>query len=116
MKQMKWNPLGLLVLLSILSVLGFLTENRGYLGFLGFLAYIRYFRVIPDECFWQNVKNAATIAFMLQLLSLIPAVFACFFFAQVENIVPTAFAWCFTASLIAFSVALVTFEKKENEV
>lgn len=111
----RFNPLGLLSLLMVLSVLGLLTENKGFFGFVGFAAYLRYFRVIPDEGFWENVKHASTIAFLLQVLLLIPTMVASYFFIDIENFVALALATCFTAAFITFSIALVYFEWKENQ-
>lgn len=111
----KWNPVGLLSLLSLFSIFGLLTGNKGFFGFLGFLAYLRYFRVIPDEGFWENIKNASMLAFFAQIVLLIPVILVCYLFFEVQNIAGIAFASSFAGGFIVFSVALAYFEWKEQE-
>ncbi len=112
MKQV--NYLGFLSLLSLIAVLGWKSENSGLFGFLGFLYFIRYFRVIPDELFLLNVQRAATVAFMLGMISLVPSMFLCSAAWNTSSAIPAAFAMSFVVSAFSFTFSLVGMEWKEQ--
>lgn len=111
----KINYLGLLSLLSLIAVLGWKTDETGLYGFLGFLYYVRYFWVIPDELFLSNVKKTATLAFFVEMLSLILFMFICSFLYNINQAIPMAFGLSFATSIIVFSIALVVYEWKERK-
>lgn len=71
----KLNYLGFLSLLALIAVLGWTTGNTGLYGFLGFAYYFRYFWVIPDELFLLTVQKSATLAFMAEMILLVPFMF-----------------------------------------
>ncbi len=110
----KINYLGFLSLLALLAVLGFWTENRGFFGFFGFAYYLRYFWVIPDEFFLLNTQKAATFAFMTEMISLVPLMFACFCTYGAVRAVPAAFGLSFAAAILAFTAALIILEWRER--
>lgn len=109
------NYLGFLSLLALIAVLGWTTENEGLYGFLGFAYYLRYFWVIPDEFFRLNVQKAATFAFMAEMISLVPFMFACSLLFGAVKAVPTAFGLSYAAAILAFTVALLALEWKEQK-
>ncbi|MBU5626284.1 DUF3796 domain-containing protein [Oscillibacter sp. MSJ-2] len=109
------NYLGFLSLLALIAVLGWTTENEGLYGFLGFAYYLRYFWVIPDEFFRLNVQKAATFAFMAEMISLVPFMFACSFLFGAVKAVPTAFGLSYAAAILAFTAALLALEWKEQK-
>ena len=107
----KVNYLGFLSLLALISVLGLRTENTGLFGFFGFAYYLRYFWVVPDEFFLLNVQKAATFAFMAEMLSLVPCMFACI---CVYGAVRAAFGLSFAVAILAFTMALAVLEWRER--
>lgn len=111
----KINYLGFLSLLALIAVLGWKTENAGFFGFFGFAYYIRYFWVIPDEFFLLNVQRAATFAFMAEMISLVPFLFACVFLYGASGAVPVAFGLSFAAAIFAFTGALTILEWRERK-
>ena len=113
MKQ-KINYLGLLSLLALIAVLGWRTGNRGLYGFFGFAYYLRYFWVFPDEFFRLNVQRAATAAFMTEMLSLVPLLFACTYLFGGRKGVPPAFGLSFAAGVFLFTAMLLFLEWKEQ--
>lgn len=110
---MKVNKLGFLSLLALLALLGLVTRNAGYYGFFGFLVYLRYFWVVPDELFQRNVDRAASIGFFTGLGATASAVVVCAlgsdFFSPAVG-----FAIGFVLGVIAFTLALVVIEMKEQ--
>lgn len=108
------NYLGFLSLLSLIAILGWTTKNTGLYGFLGFAYYLRYFRVIPDELFKLNVQKAATFAFMLEMVLLVPFMFVSTWLHGAGNPVPTAFALSFVVAVFAFTGALLVLEWREQ--
>lgn len=113
MKQI--NYLGFLSLLSLIAVLGLTTDNNGLFGFFGFIYYIRYFWVIPDELFRLNFQKAATFAFMAEMISLVPFMFLCNYLYESARAVPMAFGLSFAAAILAFTIALILLEWKEQK-
>lgn len=109
------NYLGFLSFLSLIALLGWKSGNTGLYGFLGFLYFARYFRVIPDELFLLNVQRSATAAFLLGMLSLVPAMFSYSAFCNISAAVPMAFALSFAVSAFAFTFTLVGLEWKERK-
>lgn len=111
MKQ-KANYLGFLALLSLIAILGLLTDNKGWFGFLGFLYYIRYFWVIADEGFIMYVKNAATKAFFVQLISLLPLLLV-LGLKNYYNYIETSFGISFAIGIFVFTISITYSEYKE---
>lgn len=111
----KINYLGLLSLLALIGILGLVTENNGLFGFWGFAYYLRYFWVIPDEFFRLNVQKAATFAFMAEMISLVPFMFGCTCLYGAERAVPMAFGLSFGVVILAFTLALMVLEWKEQK-
>ncbi len=109
------NYLGFLSLLALIAILGWTTENDGLYGFFGFAYYVRYFWVIPDEFFRLNVQKSATFAFMAEMISLVPFMFACSYIYGVTKAVPTAFGLSFAVTIFAFTAALCVLEVKERK-
>nr|WP_296487298.1 DUF3796 domain-containing protein [uncultured Acetatifactor sp.] len=114
-KKHTFNYLGLLSLLALIAVLGIVTENTGLYGFFGFAYYLRYFWVIPDEFFRFHVQKAATVAFMTEMVSLVPFMFVCAGIYGSIKAVPTAFGLSFAAAIFAFTVVLMILEAKERK-
>lgn len=85
------------------------------MSYLGFLYYIRYFTVIPDELFQQNLQKAATTAFLIEVVALVPLLFGCFLFYPLERALPVAFALSFAVAVIVFSILLTVLEWREQE-
>lgn len=110
----KINYLGFLSLLALIAILGCVTENKGLFGFFGFAYYLRYFWVVPDEFFKQNVQRAATFAFMMEMVSLVPFMFICTCFFGATKAVPLSFGLSFAVVILAFTVALMVLEWKER--
>lgn len=111
----KMNYLGFLSLLALIAILGWTTDNTGLYGFFGFAAYLRYFWVVPDEFFRLNVQKAATAAFLAEMISLVPFMFACAYLYSGSKAVPTAFALSFGVTILTFTIALVVLEWKEQK-
>ena len=111
----KFNYLGLLSLLALIGILGFITPNKGFIGFLGFGYYVRYFLVIPDECFRQMVQKAATLAFMSEMLVLLPLMYLLVFLSNSTDAPKLAFAVVMVVSYFTFTFSLVFFEWKEQQ-
>lgn len=109
------NYLGFLSVLSLIAILGWCTDNPGLYGFFGFFYYIRYFWVIPDELFRLNVQKAATFAFMMEMLSLVPFVFLCAFILDGTRAVPVSFGLSFAVAVVAFTLSLTVLEWKERK-
>ncbi len=109
------NYLGFLSLLSLIGILGLTTENTGLYGFFGFAYYIRYFWVIPDECFRFHVQKAATFAMMSEMISLVPFMFVCTYIYGATKAVSTAFGLSFAVAILAFTVALIVLEWREQK-
>ena len=108
---MYFNKLGLFSILALLGFLGFWTENKGFFGFFGFAAYLSYFNVLPDELFWQNVQKAATTAFFIQMLSLLPICLgATLLGIRGSQIAGVAFASSFSIGVIIFTLYLIWME------
>lgn len=112
--QKNINYLGFLSLLSLIAILGITTDNSGLFGFLGFAYYLRYFWVIPDEFFKLNVQKAATFAFMLELISLVPFMFVCTYIFDAKKAVPMSFGLSFAVVIFAFTIILMVLEWKER--
>ena len=111
----KINYLGFLSLLALIAILGLITDNNGLYGFFGFAYYLRYFWVIPDEFFQLNVQKAATFAFMSEMISLVPFMFACTYIYGAAKAVPTAFGLSFAVTIFVFTIALIILEWKERK-
>lgn len=111
----KINIIGFLSLLSLVAFLGKTTGNTGWYGFLGFLYYFRYFWVIPDEAFISNIRKAATSAFLLEMIALVPSMFICSFLLESNRFVPTAFGICFAVAMFSFTMILAALEWKEQQ-
>lgn len=111
----KINFLGFLSLLSLIAILGLVSDNTGLYGFFGFIYFIRYFWVIPDELFLLNVQKSATIAFMLGMISLVPAMFTCSVIYNISAAEPAAFALSFIVSAFSFTFSLIGMEWKERK-
>ncbi|HEX2946140.1 MAG TPA: DUF3796 domain-containing protein [Clostridia bacterium] len=109
---MKINKLGFLSLLSLLGILGIIVY-RPLSGFFGFAYYIRYFFVKPDEMFQQNVRKAASIGFFSGVAATGLAIAAYFL---LPTVIPrnVALASCYIVSMFSFTIALVSFEIKEQ--
>lgn len=114
MKKKRINYLGFLSFLALIAVLGYCTENTGLYGFLGFLYYIRYFRVIPDELFRQNTQKAATVAWISELLILVPLMFICNAVYDPSKAIRTAFGLSFAVAIFIFTIVLMILEYKES--
>ncbi len=110
----KINYLGFLSLLSLIAVLGWWTENTNLYGFFGFAYYLHYFWVIPDECFLLNVQKAATLAFMSEMVSLVPFMFACVFAFGAVEAIPAAFGLSFAVTILVFTSAIIVLEWREQ--
>ncbi len=106
------NPLALLSVLSLLAILAPVCHNNGMYGFLGFLVYLPYWRVLPDEMFLLNLRRAAASAFLAQMLVLAGALPACVLW--LHQPIGAAFAACFAAGVIWFSLHLSWLEWKEQ--
>lgn len=102
-------------MLALIAILGWLTENKGLYGFFGFAYYFRYFRVIPDEFFRLNVQKAATFAFMLEMIMLVPFMFVYTSIYGTAKAVPISFALSFAVTVLAFTIALIFLEWKERK-
>lgn len=109
----KINYLGFLSLLSLISILGIITDNRGLFGFLGFISYASYFKVIPDELFMDNLYKSCTMAFLLQVIVLVPLIFINYYFSWYENFVLGAMGMSFVVGLIAFTLKLYMLQIRE---
>ena len=109
------NYLGFLSLLALIAVLGWATENTGLYGFFGFAYYLRYFWILPDEFFRMHIQKAATLAFMTEMISLVPFMFACCWIYGSVKAVPMAMGLSFAAAIVAFTVALMVLEWKERK-
>lgn len=109
------NYLGFLSLLSLIALLGWTSGNSGFYGFFGFAYYFRYFWVVPDELFLLNLQKAAAFAFMAEMISLVPFMFACAYGAGAVQSVPMAFGLSFAVSVFAFTAALMALEWKERK-
>lgn len=110
----KLNPIGFLAFLALISLLGVTTGNKAWYCFLGFLSFLRYFWVIADEGFWNNIKQASTAAFMVQLFALLPTLWFSSFFVKGQNYIPVAFCTSFAIGNLAFSGILTYLEWKES--
>lgn len=108
------NYLGFLSLLSLIAVLGWTTENNGLYGFFGFAYYVRYFWVTPDEFFRLNLQKAATFAFMMEMLSLVPFMFFCVYRYGSVKAIPMSFGLSFAVTIFAFTAALIVLEWRER--
>ena len=111
----KINIIGFLSILSLIAILGKTTGNSGWYGFLGFLYYLRYFWGIPDEAFIANIQKAATTAFLLEMIALIPSVFICSLLLERNRFIPTAFGISFAVAMFSFTIILVVLEWKEQQ-
>lgn len=111
----KINFLGFLSLLALIAIWGWLTENNGLYVFFGFAYYLRYFWVIPDEFFRLNVQKAATFAFMLEMILLVPFMYVCTFIYGTTKAAPVSFALSFAVTIFAFTIALTVLEWRERK-
>lgn len=111
----KINYLGFLSLLALLAVLGWRTENTGLYGFFGFAYYLRYFWILPDECFLMHLQKAATMAFMAEMISLVPFMFVCCGVYGTVKAVPMAMGLSFAVAVVVFTVALMMLEWREQK-
>ncbi|MDY2787922.1 MAG: DUF3796 domain-containing protein [Atopobium sp.] len=111
----KINIFGFLSILSVIAILGKITGNSGWYGFLGFLYYLRYFWVIPDEAFIANIQKAASAAFLLEMIALIPFVFICFLLLERNSFIPSAFGMSFAVAMFSFTIILGILEWKEQQ-
>ncbi|MCQ2560001.1 MAG: DUF3796 domain-containing protein [Clostridia bacterium] len=110
----KINYLGFLSLLSLIGLLGWTTGHEGFYGYFGFLCYVRYFWVIPDELFWLNVRKAATIAFLGEMIFLVPLMYFYVFSHEVSEAIQLAFGSSFIVAVVIFTLLLVGLEWKER--
>lgn len=110
----KINFLGFLSLVSMVALLGIVTKEKGWYGFLGFLYYLRYFWIIPDESFKEYVKNSSTLAFFVQVFSLIPTL-AILGLLKYEDYIQVAFGIAFCLGVFVFSISIVVVEWKESQ-
>lgn len=110
----KINFLGFLSLVSIVALLGTVTEEKGWYGFLGFLYYLRYFWIIPDESFKEYVKNSATLAFFVQIFSMV-LILTILGLVKNENYIQFAFGIAFSLGVFVFTISIVVAEWKESQ-
>ena len=61
-----------------------------------------------------NVQKAATFAFMAEMLSLVPCMFACICVYGAVRAVPAAFGLSFAVAILAFTMALAVLEWRER--
>ena len=115
MKKRPVNALAFLSLLALLAPLGYLTGEIGFYGFLGFLYYIRYFTVLPDEFFRQNVRKAATAAWISEMVLLVPLTYVCYGLYGPARALPTGFGLSFAAAIFVFTIALMIYESRETQ-
>lgn len=108
------NYLGFLSLLSLIALLSWRAGNTGLLGFFGFAYYLRYFFVLPDEAFRENLQRAATLAFLSEMLSLVPLMGLCVWLYGGGRAVPAAFGLSFAVAILVFTVALQLLEWRER--
>lgn len=108
------NKLGFMSLLALLGLFGIFSDNKGFLGFFGFLYYVRYFTVIPDELFKQYVRRSASIGFFTGTGT---TALAIAFLVLAEDVITStaAFAAGFVVSVIAFTIALIYSEYKDQQ-
>ena len=110
-----FNYLSLLALPALASLLYLPTGNSGYLGCLGFLAFLRYYWVNPDELFLHTVRRAATAAFFLEFLLLLPCLLLLFLLEPGINPMPKALALSYAAALIFFCPYHTWLEFREGK-
>lgn len=110
----KINFLGFLSLVSMVALLGIVTEEKGWYGFLGFLYYLRYFWIIPDESFKEYVKNSATLAFFVQIFSMV-LILTILGLVKNENYIQFAFGIAFSLGIFVFTISIVVAEWKESQ-
>lgn len=110
----KINFLGFLSLVSTVALLGIVTEEKGWYGFLGFLYYLGYFWIIPDESFKEYVKNSSTLAFFIQVFSLIPTL-TILGLLKYENYIQVAFGIAFCLGVFVFSISIALAEWRETQ-
>lgn len=110
----KINFLGFLSLVSMVALLGTVTEEKGWYGFLGFLYYLRYFWIIPDESFKEYVKNSATLAFFVQIFSMV-LILTILGLMKNENYIQFAFGIAFSLGVFVFTISIVVAEWKESQ-
>ena len=110
----KINFLGFLSLVSMVALLGTVTEEKGWYGFLGFLYYLRYFWIIPDESFKEYVKNSATLAFFVQIFSMV-LILTILGLLKYEDYIQFAFGIAFSLGIFVFTISIVVAEWKESQ-
>ena len=110
----KINYLGFLSLFALIGILGRTTGNTGLYGFIGFAYYFRYFWIMPDEYFQLNLQKAATLAFMAEMIALVPFMFICCFICRDINAISTAFGLSFVVAVFTFTFVLLILEEKER--
>ena len=110
----KINFLGFLSLVSTVALLGIVTEEKGWYGFLGFLYYLRYFWIIPDESFKEYVKNSASLAFFVQVFSMV-LLLTVLGLLKYENYIQFAFGIAFSFGVFVFTISIVVAEWKETQ-
>ncbi|ADY55447.1 hypothetical protein Sgly_1122 [Syntrophobotulus glycolicus DSM 8271] len=62
------NKLAYLGFLGFIGFGGLIGGKANLFSFLPFLIFFSYINVIPDELFWENVKNSAFYAFVVQTI------------------------------------------------
>lgn len=115
MKTRPINYLGFLSLAALLAPLGYFTGESGFYGFLGFLYYLRYFTVLPDEFFLQNVRRAATTAWITEMVLLTPLTYLFFVLSGPARSLPMGFGLSFAAAIFVFTIALAVYEYREMQ-
>lgn len=70
------NKFACLGFLGLLGFLGFLCSSPILFSFFANFVFFTYARIVPDELFWENVKQAGLVGFLTEM-TLSSTVIAC---------------------------------------
>ncbi|WP_028044458.1 DUF3796 domain-containing protein [Candidatus Stoquefichus massiliensis] len=110
----KMNYLCLFSLLSLIGIIGYITHNNQLYVFFLFLYFIRYYWFIPDELFQLYLFHSAAIAFLTEMVLLIPATILTTCSYDNSQVLSRAFILSFAIAIFVFILLLSYQEVREH--
>lgn len=108
------NKYGFIGFLSLLGLLGLSNENEVFLSFFAFVLFFEYFFITPDELFVENMRKAATWAFLANMFISVAATLYFSYYNLSNQVLAGGCTLGFGVSIAVFSISTFLFELKEK--
>ncbi|MCF8226317.1 MAG: DUF3796 domain-containing protein [Bacteroidales bacterium] len=116
-----FNRLGLLGFLGFLFLLWPVTGEWGFIFTVGYFTFFKYWRIIPDECFRDNVKSSASTGFFVTQVLFAATLISWAVFCRIFDLIKDFYIlyWGIISSIalgfMVFSFKLSALEKREKK-